>query len=488
MVQHKKGGRQRIGARQIYDSLRDQISDGVYEADGLLPSSRALASELGVSRTTVTVAYEQLAAEGFIDIRQGVRPRVVLTTASPKPSVASPGWTSPIRLSAYGERLRKLPVPAVASPRNLIADFQYGDLAASDFPTLHWKRAIVAALAQRPARLMYDDPRGTYALRAALQRYLWRARMLRCDLEQIVVVNGSQQALDLCARLLLDRGDRFVIEDPCYAIARHTFSATGARAVPVAVDQDGLDPALLGKTKARLAYVTPSHQFPLGRVMSVGRRYQLLEWARKSNAYVVEDDYDSEYRYDIKPVPPLYALGDGGNVIYVGTVSKTLSPTLRIGYLVVPHALEAVFATGKHVVDRHTPLLEQAALTTMLERGTYDAHVRKIRRRNGERRATLLNALRHTFGDKISIEGADAGLHIVAWLRDVPLSMESKLTKRALDRGVRIHSVAPLYDAAAAIKNKPDHVGLVMGYASLDTRRIERGVHLLAEAVNGLRG
>lgn len=487
MVQFKRERRKKIvGARQIYESLRDQISEGVYVAPGLLPSSRALATELGVSRTTVTVAYEQLEAEGFIEIRRGVRPRVALAAVRPKDSISPTLPSGPMRLSNYGERVRELSGPVPKLRRNLIADFKYGDLAASDFPTLQWKRAIGASIAQRPARLMYDDPRGTRVLRVALQHYLWRARMLRCDADQIVVVNGSQQALDLCARLLLDRGDRFVVENPCYAIARQTFSATGATPVSIAVDKDGLDTSLLPKIKARLAYVTPSHQFPLGSVMPINRRQQLLEWAHKANAYVIEDDYDSEYRYDIRPVPPLHVLGGGGgNVIYVGTVSKTLSPTLRIGYVVVPPALQAVFATAKNLVDRHTPILEQAALAALMESGAYDAHVRKIRRRNGERRATLLNALHRAFGDGIVIEGADAGLHIVAWFRNIPASIEQKFIERALEKGVGIHSVAPLYDPAAA-KRKPGGVGLVMGYASLDARRIERGVHLLAQVVDSL--
>ena len=487
MLQIKTRRGHRAGSREIYQALRDQISEGVYGADGFLPSSRALATELGVSRTTVTVAYEQLAAEGFIEVRHGMRPRVGTAAVSlPKNSIVPTSSSGAPRLSSYGERLRTLPAPTGEAQPNLIADFRYGDLAASDFPTLPWRRAIVSAIAHRPRQLKYDDPRGTRELRVALQRYLWRARMLRCDTEQIIVVNGSQQALDLCARLLLDRGDRFVVENPCYAIARHAFSATGATAISVAVDKDGLNTALLAKTKARLAYVTPSHQFPLGSVMPIGRRQRLLEWARKAGAYIVEDDYDSEYRYDIKPVPPLYVLGDGQNVIYVGTVSKTLSPTLRIGYLVVPTQLEAVFCAAKHLMDRHTPVLEQSALAALLESGAYDSHVRKVRRRNGERRATLLNALRRAFGEDIVIEGADAGLHVVVWFRDIPLSMEQKLIGRAAEKGVGIHSVAPLYEPALQ-ETKSSRVGLIMGYASLDARRIERGVDLLAQVVADLR-
>ncbi len=186
--------------------------------------------------------------------------------------------------------------------------------------------------------------------------------------------------------------------------------------VSIPVDADGLNTALLVGVEARLAYVTPSHQFPLGSVLPISRRHQLLAWARQHGAYIIEDDYDSEYRYDINPVPPLHGLEGSGHVIYLGTISKTLSPTLRIGYLVVPPELQEVFATAKQLTDRHSPIIEQEALASLIESGAYESHVRRVRRLNGERRETMLNALRHRFGDEISIEGADAGLHVVMWL------------------------------------------------------------------------
>jgi GntR family transcriptional regulator / MocR family aminotransferase len=374
----------------------------------------------------------------------------------------------------------------VKGPGTLTADFRYGDLASPDFPILAWKRAVVAAISQRPNRLAYDDPLGTRRLRIALQGYLWRARTLRCDLDQIIIVNGSQQGLDLCARLLLDAGDRFVMENPCYAMARHIFSATGATPISIPVDKDGLNTGLLAGTKARLAYVTPSHQFPLGGVMPIGRRHQLLTWARQSSACVIEDDYDSEYRYDIDPVPPLHGLEDSGNVIYLGTISKTLSPTLRIGYLIVPPELQNVFATAKQLTDRHTPVIQQEALAALLESGAYESHVRRVRRRNGERRETLLNALSQRFGDRVVIDGANAGLHIVAWLPDLPQRSEGALIEEARRLGIGVYTVSSLYDPSLP-DVLPQRVGLVIGYAALEDRRIERGVRLLGEAVDNLR-
>ncbi|MGX9430552.1 MULTISPECIES: MocR-like pyridoxine biosynthesis transcription factor PdxR [Bradyrhizobium] len=483
--EHPKRDSGRMGARRIYEALRDQILGRTYGTDGLLPSSRALAGELGVSRSTVTVAYEQLAAEGFIDVRHGARPRVARSVVDGgKSHAVSRPPTRSVPLSEFGERLRKDPPRWTEPLRDLVANFRYGDLSPADFPVLAWKKAIVAAVTRRPERLAYDDPCGALRLRTALQGYLWRSRSVRCDVDQIVVVNGSQQGLDLCARLLLDVGDRFVMEDPGYLMARHTFAATGAIAVPIPVDGDGLETERLAGVEARLAYVTPSHQYPLGGVLPIARRHQLLAWARQSGACVIEDDYDSEYRYDTKPVPPLHALEEGHNVVYLGTISKTLSPTLRIGYLVVPAALRSAFAAAKQIMDRHTSLAEQDALASMLESGAYDSHVKRARRRNAERRQALLEALHRRFGDRVRIEGAAAGLHVVAWFDGLPQASEEALIRTARSKGVGIYPVSALYDRRRhGRRARPDAVGLVMGYSALEARQIDRGCKLLAAAV-----
>jgi GntR family transcriptional regulator/MocR family aminotransferase len=423
-----------------------------------------------------------LAAEGFIEVIQGARPRVASSPVNQGSRRASPQRLGPVHLSAYGERLHVTPPWPDYLPTGLKVDFRYGDLAPSDFPTLVWKRAMNEAMAQRPARLAYDDPRGSHRLRQALQGYLWRARTVRCDLEQIIIVNGSQQGLDLCARLLLDPADSFVIEDPCYRMARLVFASTGSSPIPVTVDEDGMRTDLLAGIGARLAYVTPSHQFPLGGVLPITRRHQLLGWARHNNAYVIEDDYDSEYRYDINPVPPLHSLEDHGAVIYLGTISKTLSPMLRIGYLVVPPELQEVFATAKQFADRHSPVAEQEALACLIESGSYESHVRRVRRLNGQRRETLLGALRRSFGDRIAVQGAEAGLHVVVWFNDLPRTTETMLVEVARRAGLGLHPISPLYN------RRPDEVlidrvGLVMGYSALSIRQIEKGVQLLVAAV-----
>lgn len=468
--------------RRICAAIKAQIASGRLAPGASLPSTRALAAEWGVSRTTVTAAYEQLLAEGYLETRQGARARVAGSLGpSHPPAVERPEAPPAARLSAYGNRLAGFASPPAPLSGPIVADFRYGDLSGEDFPMPAYRKAIGAALLRRQGRLRYGAPQGSAELRAALQGYLWRARGLRCDPAQIIVVNGSQQGLDLCARLLLDPGDAVLMEEPGYTLARQVFQAGGAELVPIPVDRDGM--ATEGLPPARLAYTTPSHQFPLGGVLSAGRRRELLAWARRVGAHVIEDDYDSEYRFDIAPIPTLQALDEEGRVIYLGTVSKTLSPPLRLGYLVVPQGLAEAFARAKRLADRHTPGLEQDALARLMETGAYERHVRRARRRNGERRALLLAALAELLGGEVTVAGAEAGLHVVVWLNRLPRELEGKLIARARAVGLGLYPVTPLY--AAAESARPDRVGLVMGYAALEEQAIARGVRLLAETLRG---
>jgi len=459
-------------ARRILAAIKEQIHSGVYQPGDRLPSTRAFAAEWGVSRTTVTAAYSQLIAEGYLTIRPGARAIVaqgLVTAAAPMPSTAA----APRHLSSFAQRLLALPSPAVAQAAR-IADFRYGDLSGADFPVLAWRRALNKAILRRTARLRYGDPQGAAVLRAALQGYLWRARGITCTPDQIVIVNGSQQGLDLCARLLLDPGDPFVIENPGYLLARQAFAAAGGVAVPIRVDGDGLRTDSL--PSARLAYVTPSHQFPLGSVLSATRRRALLAWAARTGAYVIEDDYDGEYRHDIAPIPALQIL-DAESVIYVGTLSKTLSPTLRLGYLVVPTTLCRAFSEAKRLTDRHTPLLEQDALADLLGSGVYERHVRSIRRKNAERRAVLLQALTDNLGSSVTIAGADTGLHVVTWIDGVDADREPAILAAARAAGIGLYPVSPLYDPTEL---RPAAPGFILGYAGLDADGLRRGVAVLA--------
>ncbi|KRD53168.1 hypothetical protein ASE60_12040 [Ensifer sp. Root278] len=475
--------------RRIYEALKAQILGGTYGPEDRLPSTRALAAELGVSRTTVTAAYEQLLSEGFLESRQGAPSRVALLHAhegvKPRPAGTTfrpaPRPAAPVRLSRFGAALGDGPTWVPPQSGGLIADFRYGDLSAADFPAEAWRRSVNAALRRRQPRLAYDDPGGSAELRAALQAYLWRARGLRCAPDQIIIVNGSQQGLDLAARVLVDPGDRVAIEDPGYVMARRVFAAAGAEVVPIAVDGEGLrTEALAGLDAVRLAYVTPSHQFPLGGVLSARRRQELLAWSQRSGAYVIEDDYDGEYRYDIRPIPPLQTMGHAENVLYLGTISKSLSPMLRLGYLVVPPPLRAVFAAAKQLVDRHSPSLEQEALATMIASGAYERHIRRSRRSNGRRREALLAALKAELGDEVTISGADAGLHVVVWFERLDRTQEGELIARARAAGIGLYPISPLYGADEA-GHRPDRAGIVMGYASLEVPQIGQGVAALAK-------
>ncbi|OCP01777.1 MULTISPECIES: PLP-dependent aminotransferase family protein [unclassified Ensifer] len=477
--------------RRIYEALKAQILDGTYRPKDRLPSTRALAAELGVSRTTVTTAYEQLLSEGFLESRQGAPSRVALLRedgAAARPATGPSGGVSPaasLRLSRFGAALGDGPSWVPVS-RGLIADFRYGDLSAADFPAEPWRRAVNAALRRRRQRLAYDDPAGSADLRAALQAYLWRARGLRCDPGQIIIVNGSQQGLDLAARVLVDPGDRVAIEDPGYVMARRVFCAAGADMVPIAVDEEGLRTALLeGLDDVRLAYVTPSHQFPLGSVLSARRRQELLAWSGRTGAFVIEDDYDGEYRYDIQPIPPLQTMAQAQNVIYLGTISKSLSPMLRLGYLVVPPSLHLAFTAAKQLIDRHSPVLEQEALAAMIASGAYERHIRRSRRSNGRRREALLSALKVELGEQVTISGADAGLHVVVWFERLEKELEGALIERARAAGIGLYPVSPLYADAG---QRPDRAGLVMGYAGLEVAEIGKGVAALAEVLRGWGG
>jgi GntR family transcriptional regulator/MocR family aminotransferase len=467
--------------RRISESLRNKIADGSYQPGDALPSSRALAEELGVSRTTVTAAFDQLISEGYVVSRQGA-PSIVADqlgrSAQPQFS-AEPMAES--RLSTYANRLLGLPLGAIPLRPTLDFDFRYGDISGADFPTLLWRRALNAALLKRRPRLAYEHPAGNPELRAELRAYLWRARGIDCDADQIVICSGSQQALDLCARILIDPGDRAVVEDPCYAMAHNAIAAAGAEIHAIPCDGNGLMTSELpSNVRASLVFVTPSHQYPLGGVLPAGRRDQLVDWAATAGAYIIEDDYDGEYRYDVKPIPPLYQSGRG-RVIYVGTVSKTLSPMLRLGYLVVPRHVIEIFTRCKQVADRHSMTLEQEALAGLIRAGAYERHVRKMRRMNGQRRAALIAALSDSFGDAVEIAGSSAGLHVVVWFRHLMPEHEPLLIEAALKHGIGIYPISSLY-----LARKPSQAGLVMGYASQSPDALRRGVALLASALNGL--
>lgn len=482
---HAPAGPTGAGQR-LCEQLRALITEGTLAGGARLPSTRALAAELGLSRTTVTAAYEQLAAEGYLVTAPGRVARVAASagrTAAPAaPRTAHRPAPDRPRLSAYGQRLAQLPAPEPTAAVRI--DFLYGAVAARDFPQRPWRRALLAERAGTQPGLGYIDPEGDPELRRALQAYLGRARGLICDADQVLVVHGSQQGIDLAGRLLLDPGDAVVVEDPGYLSARRSFEVAGARRIAVPVDELGLiTQQLPNDPRVRLAYVTPSHQFPLGGVLPIGRRHELLQWADRWRTWVLEDDYDGEFRYGQRPIDALQSIDRSGRVIYVGTFSKALSPQLRLGYLVLPPTLVPVFRQAKRLADRHAPVADQRALARLIETGAYERHVRRTRREHEHRRAALMEAVARHLPPEARLAGIAAGLHAVLWLPGWRPADEPALVAAARAAGVGVYPVSPLFAQPASARAVVRPAGLILGYASLTPEQVTQGIRVLGRVL-----
>jgi len=469
--------------RRVYLALKDKIRAGRLGPASRVPSTRALARDLGISRNTVMLAYEQLAAEGYLVSRhRGGTAVAGMAPVRRSSTPARPAANRPDRVSAYARRLTarlELPPSRPPGPRPALRyDFRYGRPAVDEFPREIWRRLLASHARDASAdALGYGSPAGHTPLRQALSEYLGRARGVVSDPERIVVVSGTQQALDLIARVLLDPGDGAVVEEPHYPGATIPFDAVGARLLHVHVDAGGLDPARLptASERPRLAYVTPCHQFPSGVIMPLERRLALLGWASRVGAWIVEDDYVSEFRYEGHPLEALQSLDRDERAIYVGSFSKTLFPALRVGYLVLPHALVRPFVAAKWVADRFSVPLYQEALAELITSGQYERHLRRAGARNAGRRRALISALREHFGMRVDIAGENTGVHLVVWLNDVPPRELGAFIGRASRAGVGIYSVAPFYS------EPPRRAGLLFGYAALTEGEIRAGVRRLVE-------
>jgi GntR family transcriptional regulator / MocR family aminotransferase len=457
--------------RQVYEEWRQGILNGRFRRGERVPSTRELALTLAVARTTVTAAYDQLIAEGYLDSVRGsgtfvcreLPDELLRARRGPLPRDAG---DSTIRLSRYGAALparRANPVPRRAG----WVSFAEWRPDLHEFPFPVWRKLLGRHLRGPDSRLFdYADSSAGYApLREEIAAYIGRSRAVRCTPDQVQVVNGSQQALDLCARLLLDPGDEVAIENPGYQGARNVFTAWGARLAPAPLDADGIASAALSD-RARLVYCTPSHQFPTGGSMSVTRRLELIEWARRHSAAIIEDDYDSEYRYSGPPLPSMQGLAGGAPVIYIGTFSKVMFPSLRIGYLVTPPKLAGAFACAKWLTDRQSPLLEQATLADFLREGHLERHIRRMRRLYGRRRAVLVEALDKHFGDHARVLGDDAGMHAL-------VRFDTAVAERALANKVILAGSAEYY------LGTPPRNEFVFGFSSLNERAIREGIRRL---------
>jgi GntR family transcriptional regulator/MocR family aminotransferase len=469
--------------RQVYDCLRRAILTGQLAPGTRLQSSREMAAELNVSRNTVVNAFEQLLAEGYLEGQVGsgtyvsrALPEDLLNVKTLTRRRARPGGGG-VALSARG-RIFAAFAPEVPRAPEPVRPFQSGVPALDSFPFDTWSK-LLARHWRRPADTLlgYGEPQGHAPLRRAVASYLGVARAVRCTPEQVVIVDGAQMAFDLIARVLLDPGDTAWMEEPGYPGARAALIASGARLVYVPVDSEGLDVAAGAAldANARLVYVTPSHQFPLGMTMSLPRRLALLDWASRAGAWVMEDDFDSEYRYEGRPLASLQGLDTDGRVVYVGTFSKFLFPSLRLGYIVAPPALVDAFVAARATAGRHSPSVEQAVLTDFIEEGHFGRHIRRMRTLYRERQMFLVKALKEEAGDIIEVEPSDAGIQLTAWL---PEGLDDKeVARAAAARELETRPMSGFY------AGEPGRPGLELSYAAFNEAQIRKGAAQLAAVV-----
>lgn len=464
--------------RQIYQGLREAILSGRLASGLRIPSTRLLATSLNVSRSTILVAFEQLVADGFIvgSVGSGsyvateLPARLLANRAAPPPSA---GTEAP-RVADRVRQLESIPLTGWRIPHPP-APFRAGTPPLDRFPADQWSRYL-----SRRARvltgdeLQYGKPLGYLPLREAIVAHHAAARGVRCTPDQVVVLTSTQEALDLSCRVLLNEGDAAWLEEPFYHGVRGAYVLAGARAVPVPVDGEGLmvDQGVALAPDARLVTVTPSHQYPLGVTMSLPRRLALLEWARNSGSWILEDDYDSEYRYGSQPLTALQGLDSDGRVLYIGTFSKTLFPSIRLAYLVVPAPLIDSFLRVRRVGAQHAPTLDQAVLRDFIVDGQYARHIRRMRALCLERRDALLEAARQEAGNLLEVMVPETGLHTIGWLKDGwdDRAAHAAITARGVD-------VAPLSNYYVGSCPRP---GLILGFAGYPAEALKASMHLMA--------
>ena len=460
--------------RQLYQSLRDLIIDRTLKAETALPSSRALAQDLGIARNTVTAAYDQLVTEGYLASHQGARPTVIDLPSGPPPDVEPERRICPTVHARRGQLLMQQPVHH-GEPGHML--FHPGMPDAENFPFVTWSRLLA-----RRASHAGDALFGTYnvaghpALRAAIAAYLKTARGVSCTPDQIVVTTGAQAALDLLARLLVDPGDAVWMEEPGYYGAQSAFVAAGARLLPLHVDALGWKLQLPGSKRLRAAYVTPSCQHPLGMTMRMEQRLRLLEIAEDQDFWVIEDDFDGEYRFDGQPVPAMQGASNSQRVIYVGTFSKILFPALRLGFMVLPRALTPGLTRAISITGQFAPLLLQAALADFIDQGHMTRHLRRMRRIYAQRRLLFKELWAEQLAHYGELSNSEAGIQMVALLRE-GLS-DTDVAARARKHGVNVSPLSMQFRLAGR-RN-----GLLIGYAAANEASIKRGISLLRRTID----
>ncbi len=482
--------------KQLYDEIRLAILSGRLPSGQKVPSTRTLSKSLGVSRATVTTAFDFLLSEGYLESFVGSGtyvcrelPDDILTvsdeetetipTSLPKSFDSQPKR----QLSWYGESLQITDWMDFSEEEPEI-QFTFGRPDLEHFPLKQWNQLVNQHSKKRQFFLL-DSPanaKGYEPLQQAIAAYLAKSRAFACGPEQIIIVSGSQQAIALVTRVLVDKGDLVGLEDPGYIGAQRLFLAQGAHVIPIPVDTAGarLDELKTkygtADNKLKLVYLTPSHQYPTGVVLSLSRRLDLLKWAKKTETLIIEDDYDSEFRYKGRPIPALAGLDSGNSVIYMGTFSKILLPSLRIGYIVVPHDLVEVFRRAKWLADRHSPLLEQQVLADFINQGHMERHVRRMKRLYEQKRKVIIRELKKHLGKRVTIFGDNAGIHVL--VRIESRLSDAQIVERCWKHGVGVSSTRKLY------LSEPQHNGeFMLNYGSLTEEEIEYGIAVLAKVV-----
>ncbi|MDX1412574.1 MAG: PLP-dependent aminotransferase family protein [Candidatus Promineifilaceae bacterium] len=461
--------------QQVYLQIREKILQGILIPGTRLPSSRGLAKQLDLGRITIIQAYEQLQAEGYVKTLPGsgtfVADFIAHISAGHKESSFSP------ELSAWGQRVMTQPTINKRGNSRLEIDFGFGRSFSHIFPYDIWRRLLARYLSTDDMMLSrYGSVAGFSPLREAVAAYLARQRGVRCTTEQVVIVSGAQQALDILARLLLNPGDEVLVETPGYYDAYTLFETHGAVLVALSVDEYGLPVEKLPPLCcARIAFVTPSHQFPRGGMLSLQRRLALLGWAEENHVWIIEDDYDSELRYDGRPLSALQGLDTTGHVIYLGNFSKVLFPGLRLGYIVLPKPLIEPFVRAKGLTDRGAPTLTQAAVADFIAEGHFERHLRHLRKAYKERREVLVAALETYLSGRVHYSSVAAGLHVMLYLN--PTCSEKEIVKQAASIGVGIYPGAPYHH------EQPAPPSILLGYTGLDTAEIHEGVKRLATII-----
>ena len=448
--------------KQLYNQMREHILLGSLPADSKLPSVRDMANNLAVSRNTVDGAYQELFAEGYIysKPRSGYFVSPLDQESAPRSLVSKPDNQAP---------------PLQRAPTYRY-DFHPARLDPESFPNRLWRKLFLECLRENPQQLSeYCDPQGELGLRFAIQNYLERSRGVVCDPEQIVVTAGLQHSLDIVANVLKEDHSRVAVEDPGYPLASAVFRNHSYSIVPVSVRPDGIDLDALNAGNSTITYVTPSHQLPLGYVMPVANRLNLIEWAEAGDNFILEDDYDSELRYSSKPIPSLQGLRPHGNIIYMGTFSKVLSPALRVSYLVLPRSLLATYRRIFQDYFSSVSQLEQRTLAKFMEQGYWERHIRRMRSIYKKKHDTMLRAINEQFGTLAVVDGQGAGLHVVLQLPGTACG-EAEIIRCAEQKGIRL---LPFSWTCASGESTPTR--LMLGFGGMTESEIKEGIALLAQ-------